>query len=154
MSGRSGKSRRKAERKRWSLREGSPHEELALVDVLAKIIRRVDGMKDEVSGLMKTQLLFGCEKQAAGLQIQLDILLRLIDKSLDEIWENSFTGEGHAGQGASGFGPESTANTIALAMQQGLKSRPDQQLDPVLRTRPTICSVEWRLSVLQKTGST
>ncbi|KAK2177216.1 hypothetical protein NP493_613g03011 [Ridgeia piscesae] len=101
MSGRSGKSRRKAERKRWSLREGSPHEELALVDVLAKIIRRVDDMKGEVSSLMKTQLLFGSGQQAASLQTQLDALLQLIDKSLDHIWENGLTGEGPAGQGNS-----------------------------------------------------
>ena len=44
---RTGKSRRKAERKRWSLREGGPQEEVALVDTLAKIIHRVDDMKGE-----------------------------------------------------------------------------------------------------------
>ncbi|KAI0220632.1 Elongator complex protein 1 [Lamellibrachia satsuma] len=144
----------KAERKRWSLREGSPHEELALVDALAKIIHRVDDMKGEVSRLMKAQLLFGSEKEAAGLQTLLDTLLRLIDRSLAQIWDNTAQEEDPAGPEAAGFGPESTANTIALAMQQGLKSRPDQQIEPVLRTPPTISSVEWKLSLLQKTKNT
>ena len=43
----------------------------------------------EVSSLMKTQLLFGLEKKAADLQTQLDALLKIIDKSLGQIWENS-----------------------------------------------------------------
>ena len=49
---RTGKSRRKAERKRWSLREGSPQEELALVDALAKIIHRVDDVKGETQTMV------------------------------------------------------------------------------------------------------
>ena len=42
---RSARTRRKAENKKWSLKEGSVNEEFALVDALAKIIKAVDGLK-------------------------------------------------------------------------------------------------------------
>ena len=42
---RSSKSRRKTERKKWSLKEGGEHEEHALVDALAKLVKEVDGLK-------------------------------------------------------------------------------------------------------------
>ena len=51
----------------------------------------------DVSSLMKTQLLFGWEQKAAGLQTQLDSLLTLIDKSLTQIWESSPKEEGTTG---------------------------------------------------------
>ena len=42
---RSARTRRKAENKKWSLKEGSANEEFALVDALSKIIKVVDGLK-------------------------------------------------------------------------------------------------------------
>ena len=37
-----------------------------------------------------------------------------------------------------GFGPESTANNIAMAMQQGLQSRPERQGKKVVASVPSI----------------
>jgi len=39
---RTSKNRKKAEKKRWSLKEGSAFEDLALVDALAKIMKQVE----------------------------------------------------------------------------------------------------------------
>ena len=55
----------------------------------------------EVSCLMKAQLLFGGEKEAAGLQTLLDTLLGLIDRSLAQIWDKTAREEGPAGQEAT-----------------------------------------------------
>ncbi|KAJ6653507.1 hypothetical protein lerEdw1_009179 [Lerista edwardsae] len=45
ISARSSKNRRKAERKKHSLKEGSPLEDMALLEVLGEIVRSVDGLK-------------------------------------------------------------------------------------------------------------
>lgn len=44
---RTSKNRRKAERKKHSLKEGSPLEDVALVEALGEILRTVDKMKSE-----------------------------------------------------------------------------------------------------------
>ena len=41
------KSARKTERKKWSLKEGSAHEEFALVEALAKLIQQVEDTKSK-----------------------------------------------------------------------------------------------------------
>lgn len=44
---RTSKNQRKAQRKKWSLKEGSKYEDLALLDEMKKLIARVDNMRGE-----------------------------------------------------------------------------------------------------------
>ena len=43
----SGKARRKAEKKKWSLREGSAYEDLALIEALSKLITNAESLKSK-----------------------------------------------------------------------------------------------------------
>ena len=72
----------------------------------------------EVSSLMKTQLLFGWEQKAAGLQTQLDSLLTLIDKSITQIWESSPKEEGTTGMMAGVSGVKSSSLLIRKHFQK------------------------------------
>lgn len=47
---RSSKNRRKAERKRYSLKEGSPFEDIALLEVLRESVRAVETVKGRTIG--------------------------------------------------------------------------------------------------------
>ena len=47
---RSSKNRRKAERKKYSLKEGSPLEDLALLEALSEVVQSIDKMKGLVFG--------------------------------------------------------------------------------------------------------
>uniref|UniRef100_A0A8B9TK49 Elongator complex protein 1 n=1 Tax=Anas platyrhynchos TaxID=8839 RepID=A0A8B9TK49_ANAPL len=85
ISARSSKNRRKAERKRYSLKEGSPFEDVALLEVLGESVRAVENVKD-VHILLKQLVLFGFDEQAVGLQQVLEEVLQLMETSIPEIW--------------------------------------------------------------------
>uniref|UniRef100_A0A4W3IE94 Elongator complex protein 1 n=1 Tax=Callorhinchus milii TaxID=7868 RepID=A0A4W3IE94_CALMI len=89
ISARSSKNRRKAERKRHSLKEGSPLEDVALVEALAEIIRTVDELTGEVHRLLKVLVLFGFDTLASELQQVLDDTLQLMEKSIPDIWHSA-----------------------------------------------------------------
>ena len=46
---RTSKNQRKAQRKKWSLKEGSKHEDLALLDEMKKLITRIDSMRGNLA---------------------------------------------------------------------------------------------------------
>ncbi|MGH0185071.1 UNVERIFIED_CONTAM: hypothetical protein FKN15_017433, partial [Acipenser sinensis] len=85
ISARSSKNRRKAERKKHSLKEGSPLEDVALLQALGEIVRSVNKLTGEVHILLKALVLFGCDSQALILQQTLEETLQLMDKSIPEI---------------------------------------------------------------------
>uniref|UniRef100_A0A8C3T860 Elongator complex protein 1 n=1 Tax=Chelydra serpentina TaxID=8475 RepID=A0A8C3T860_CHESE len=87
ISARSSKNRRKAERKRHSLKEGSPLEDLALLEALGENIPCSDlFLTGEVHSLLKGLVLFGYDEPARELQQALEAALQLIERSLLEIW--------------------------------------------------------------------
>uniref|UniRef100_A0A803T8I5 IkappaB kinase complex-associated protein n=1 Tax=Anolis carolinensis TaxID=28377 RepID=A0A803T8I5_ANOCA len=86
ISARSSKNRRKAERKKHSLKEGSPLEDVALLEVLGEIVRIIDGLKGEMHSLLKYLVLFGYDGQAQELQQAFDEILQLTEHSILEIW--------------------------------------------------------------------
>lgn len=47
---RSSRNRRKLERKKWSLKEGSQHEDLALLEALSNIVTLVSNLRGEYGG--------------------------------------------------------------------------------------------------------
>uniref|UniRef100_A0A672ZMA5 Elongator complex protein 1 n=1 Tax=Sphaeramia orbicularis TaxID=375764 RepID=A0A672ZMA5_9TELE len=86
ISSRSSKNRRKAERKKLSLKEGSPLEDKALMYALGEIITTVDKMREEVHSLLKTLVLFQFDKHAEKLQQAYDEALHKMEAAIPEVW--------------------------------------------------------------------
>uniref|UniRef100_A0A8C1VGB2 Elongator complex protein 1 n=1 Tax=Cyprinus carpio TaxID=7962 RepID=A0A8C1VGB2_CYPCA len=86
ISSRSSKNRRKAEGKKHSLKEGSPFEDIALLNALTQIITIVDKMREEVHSLLKALVLFQSDGAASSLQRDYGELLQLMETALPEIW--------------------------------------------------------------------
>uniref|UniRef100_A0A8C3Y2M2 Elongator complex protein 1 n=1 Tax=Catharus ustulatus TaxID=91951 RepID=A0A8C3Y2M2_CATUS len=114
ISARSSKNRRKAERKRYSLKEGSPFEDIALLEVLGESVRAVETVKGEIHILLKQLVLFGYDEQAGALQQVLEEVLQLMETSVPEIW----TPDLQQSSVNLVLGPNSTANSIMAAYQQ------------------------------------
>uniref|UniRef100_A0A674IEZ0 Elongator complex protein 1 n=1 Tax=Terrapene triunguis TaxID=2587831 RepID=A0A674IEZ0_9SAUR len=123
ISARSSKNRRKAERKRHSLKEGSPLEDLALLEALGENIRTTENMKGEVHSLLKGLVLFGYDELARELQQALEEALQLIERSLPEIWTRDL----QQNPANPVLGPNSTANSIMAAYQQQRIAAPPVQ---------------------------
>ncbi|KAI8484997.1 hypothetical protein Bbelb_372430 [Branchiostoma belcheri] len=143
-SGRTAKSRRKAERKKLSLREGSPYEDHALLVALKDIVDAVDKSKDDVHNLLKMLVLFGLDCEAGVLQGCLEGTLSLMDSCTAEIWQ---TGSGSA-QTQMTLGPHSTVNSILASINAG-----PQPVDTVVAVPPPakLKDSKWKLSILEGT---
>ncbi|RUS86297.1 hypothetical protein EGW08_005941 [Elysia chlorotica] len=147
----SARTRRKAENKKWSLKEGSANEEFALVDALAKIIKVVDGLKEDISVLLKLLVQFNFDQRAIKLQAAYNEILQIFQSNIAEIWvygqKSSLAG--------MNLGPNSTANSVAQALQKGhvLGIQGEEgQLDPVLLVAPTLDrDVRWKLHIATAT---
>lgn len=145
ISARSSKNRRKAERKRYSLKEGSPFEDMALLEVLGENVRAVDSVKGDVHILLKQLVLFGFDEQAEGLQQALEEVLQLMEASIPEIWTPALQ------QSSLNpvLGPNSTANSIMAAYQQKRMVVPAVQ-DPELLIAPKLNkNLQWKLHLFQ-----
>ncbi|NXY46754.1 ELP1 protein, partial [Ceuthmochares aereus] len=114
ISARSSKNRRKAERKRYSLKEGSPFEDTALLEALGENVHAVETVKGDIHILLKQLVLFGYDEQAGALQQVLEEVLQLMETSIPEIWTPGLQ------QSSINpvLGPNSTANSIMAAYQQ------------------------------------
>ncbi|XP_076997441.1 elongator complex protein 1 isoform X1 [Tamandua tetradactyla] len=144
ISARSSKNRRKAERKKHSLKEGSPLEDLALLEALNEVIQSIEKLKDEIHQILKVLFLFEFDEQARELQKAFEDTLQLMERSIPEIWtrtvqQNSTTPT---------LGPNSTANSIMTSYQQQKTAAP--VLDSELFIPPKINkSIHWKLSLLE-----
>ncbi|KAL3973448.1 hypothetical protein ACER0C_024655 [Sarotherodon galilaeus] len=144
ISSRSSKNRRKAERKKLSLKEGSPMEDRALMFALAEIITTADKMREEVHNLLKVLVLFQFDKQAEKLQLTYDEALQMMEAAVPEVWP-----EGLQTSQAPLTGPNSTANSIMASFQQQQRPAASQQ-DAEVPTAPKMRNgVKWKLSVLK-----
>uniref|UniRef100_A0A452UM17 Elongator complex protein 1 n=1 Tax=Ursus maritimus TaxID=29073 RepID=A0A452UM17_URSMA len=115
ISARSSKNRRKAERKKHSLKEGSPLEDLALLEALSEVVQSTEKLKGIFSILM---ILF--DEQGRELQKAFEDTLQLMERSLPEIWTPT-----HQQNSATPvLGPSSTANSIMASYQQQKTSVP------------------------------
>ncbi|NWR76836.1 ELP1 protein, partial [Centropus unirufus] len=114
ISARSSKNRRKAERKRYSLKEGSPFEDMALLEALGENVHAVETVKGDIHILLKQLVLFGYDEQAGALQQLLEEVLQLMETSIPEIWTPVL----QQSSVSPVLGPNSTANSIMAAYQQ------------------------------------
>uniref|UniRef100_A0A672GY78 Elongator complex protein 1 n=1 Tax=Salarias fasciatus TaxID=181472 RepID=A0A672GY78_SALFA len=144
ISSRSSKNRRKADRKKLSLKEGSPMEDRALMYALSEIITTVDKMREEVHGLLKALVLFHFDKQAEKLQLAYEDALQMMEAALPEVWPP----EGLLSTQGPLTGPNSTANSIMASFQQ--QQRPAASQDVEVPAPPKMRNgVKWKLSVLK-----
>ncbi|XP_049765171.1 elongator complex protein 1 isoform X1 [Schistocerca cancellata] len=144
-SSRSSKNRRKQERKLLSLKEGSKHEDLALVQALHQQITICLNLKDEVGMLCKMLLRFGRDADAAALQHLLDSVLSEMQRSTDEIWSADLLL-----QPVRSFGPDATTNSIIESFNAGVSSGTNLHLlEPHVRYPPTMTGSQWKLQILE-----
>ncbi|XP_010898655.2 elongator complex protein 1 [Esox lucius] len=142
ISSRSSKNRRKAERKKLSLKEGSPLEDVALLHALTEVIHCVDKMREEVHSLLKALVLFQFDGQAGRLQQAYGEALLLIEAGIPEVWQ-----EGLQPTQAPVTGPNSTANSIMASFQQPRHSvTQESEMPPAPKMRN---GVKWKLSILK-----
>uniref|UniRef100_A0A8D0GT96 IkappaB kinase complex-associated protein n=1 Tax=Sphenodon punctatus TaxID=8508 RepID=A0A8D0GT96_SPHPU len=145
ISARSSKNRRKAERKKHSLKEGSPLEDVALLEALRDAIRSTDSLKGEVRSLLKGLVLFDYDAQAQELQQALEETLHSMECSLPVIWSADLQ-HGPANQV---LGPNSTANSIMAAYQQRRSVAPAVQDAELLIAPKLNKNIQWKLNLLQ-----
>ncbi|NP_001089940.1 putative elongator complex protein 1 [Xenopus laevis] len=144
ISSRSSKNRRKAERKKHSLKEGSPLEDLALLEALAETIQMADKLRGDVHNLLKVLILFEYDARAKELQQNFDDLLLLFETSIPEIWPPSV----QQNTAAPILGPHSTANSISISYQHQRNVNISMQ-DSELFTAPKLNkNIQWKLSLL------
>ncbi|KAM5300353.1 elongator complex protein 1 isoform 2-T2 [Ctenodactylus gundi] len=144
ISARSSKNRRKAERKKHSLKEGSPLEDLALLEALNEVVQSTEKLKDEIHRILKVLFLFEFEEQGRELQKAFECALQLMERSVPEIW--TFTYQQNSATPV--LGPNSTANSIMASYQQQKTSVPvpDAELFiPPKMDRRT----QWKLCLLE-----
>ncbi|XP_037583819.1 elongator complex protein 1 isoform X2 [Cebus imitator] len=143
ISARSSKNRRKAERKKHSLKEGSPLEDLALLEALSEVVQNTENRKDEVYHILKVLFLFEFDEQGRELQKAFEDILQLIERSIPEIWTLTY----QQNSATPVLGPNSTANSIMASYQQQKTSVP--VLDAELFIPPKINKrTQWKLSLL------
>ncbi|XP_041042916.1 elongator complex protein 1 isoform X2 [Carcharodon carcharias] len=143
ISARSSKNRRKAERKRHSLKEGSLLEDVALLEALREIIWTVDKLTDEVHRLLKVLVLFGYDILASELQHSLEDALRVVEKSIPDIWQTDLK----KAAACPVLGPDSTANSITASFQQPKNGGIPQQ-DEIFVPPKLNKNVQWKLNIL------
>ncbi|KAL6117335.1 elp1 [Pungitius sinensis] len=143
VSSRSSKNRRKAERKKLSLKEGSPMEDRALMYALGEIVTAVDKMREEVHGLLKALVLFQFDKQAEKLQPAYEEALQMMEAALPEVWL-----DGPQNNPAPLTGPNSTANSIMASFQQQQRPAAAQPAAEVLMPPKMRNGVKWKLAIL------
>uniref|UniRef100_A0A8C6CZC8 Elongator complex protein 1 n=1 Tax=Moschus moschiferus TaxID=68415 RepID=A0A8C6CZC8_MOSMO len=144
ISARSSKNRRKAERKKHSLKEGSPLEDVALLEALSEVVQGAEKLKDEIRHILKMLFLFEFDEQGRELQKAFEDTLLLMERSLPEIW--TFTPQQSSATPI--LGPNSTANSIMASYQQQKTSVP--VLDAELFMPPKINRrTQWKLSLLE-----
>lgn len=143
ISARSSKNRRKAERKKHSLKEGSPMEDVALLEALSEVVQGTEKLKDEIGHILKMLFLFEFDEQGRELQKAFEDTLLLMERSLPEIW----TLTPQQSSATPVLGPSSTANSIMASYQQQKTSVP--VLDAELFMPPKINRrTQWKLSLL------
>lgn len=141
----SSKHKQKHERKKYLLKEGSAFEDLALLTALTELIVGARNLTDNVTSLLTTLVAFGYEKDALSIQKKLDSLLKSIMLAIPSIWPP----ESREAPRLE-LGPSATANEIAAAMQNKIKTTPLIS-DPHLRQPPNFHIDDgWKLQMLDK----
>ncbi|XP_059830752.1 elongator complex protein 1 isoform X1 [Hypanus sabinus] len=144
ISARSSKNRRKAERKKHSLKEGSAMEDIALLEALKEIICTVDKLTGEVHSLLKVLVLFGFDDQASELQKVLEGILQLMEKSIADIWHSDVK----KSTLCPVLGPDSTVNSITSSLQWPRSGTTAHQDEEIFVPPKLSKNMKWKLNIL------
>lgn len=131
------KNRRKAEKKKYNLKEGSLYEDIALIKALADVVTTVDNMQSDIGELLTVLIQFNHDTLARQLQQVFAKLVNMIKEQMNSIWpptsHNVVTPL---------TGPQSTVNSIVTGHLSADVGRSD------LPPAPSLKSVHWRLDFL------
>ena len=145
-SGKSGKTRRKAERRLYSTKEGSAHEDLGILAAVHELVSALPALREEVGRLFRGLAEVGEEGGAAHLQHITEVLLASATAALPVVWLEP---QQEAG---TRFGPEATVEDIVrggAAGAGGAYSSPTALLPPHLRAPPLLRQDNlWKLQIL------
>lgn len=111
VTAKTGRSRRKQELKKYRLKEGSPNEDLAHIAAMSDIVTKVDKMKENFYGTLKTFVMFNLDSQAESLQRKMSSLCETIETEMPNIWQSN-----QIPQKTVNYGPTSTSNSIVADM--------------------------------------
>ncbi|GAB6018991.1 hypothetical protein CHUAL_000626 [Chamberlinius hualienensis] len=143
-STRTARNKRKQERKRVSLKEGSPFEDIAILEALTKILTQMDNLKDECHHLTKALSIFDFDNEASKLQNQLETSLRYMLSCKHDIWPPAETETSEM----TLLGPLTTSSFLAAenGKRMPFKNPPPEYL--IYTSAPTLRDVNWKLSYL------
>nr|XP_045600138.1 putative elongator complex protein 1 [Procambarus clarkii] len=151
---RSTKNKKKLERKKFSTKEGSTHEDLGLVTALHALCVTADSMATSVTALCTTLITFGFDEKAIHLQTSLSKLLTEIDRKKTEIWPIASPIDEEQLE----FGPQLTTEGVVNRIRGGGGGGGDttfvvqrmRDLDPYLRHAPQVTRPSsWSLHMLR-----
>uniref|UniRef100_A0A915IJ21 Elongator complex protein 1 n=1 Tax=Romanomermis culicivorax TaxID=13658 RepID=A0A915IJ21_ROMCU len=77
---------KKEEKKRFVLKENTPHEDLALLNALNDIVKQLDSLQDEIPDKLRLALLIDMGQQASKLQEDVKNFVKFVESTLDTIW--------------------------------------------------------------------
>jgi hypothetical protein len=113
MTGKSRKNRRKASHRKWSLREGSSREDLALMEAISDLCTTVDSLQDEVPSLLRMLLIYDHTQEAKQLHSLFSELLDSVKSAVEKAWPKQAT---PTTQNVPITGPHATVNSMLASM--------------------------------------
>ncbi|XP_065910972.1 putative elongator complex protein 1 isoform X2 [Dysidea avara] len=136
------KNRRKAEKKKYSLKEGSQYEDVALLIALGDIVTNISNMQNDVAQLLTILVQFNKDQLAKQLQSAFATLLGIVKSRIPSIWtpvdvQNT----------TSLTGPQSTANSIVTGLADE-REQDSNKLPQAVTVVPAIPEVKWKLDFL------
>ncbi|XP_029845104.2 putative elongator complex protein 1 [Ixodes scapularis] len=139
---RTSRNRKKQERKKYVLKEGSRYEDLALVVALGELVSSVDKLQDECKALLKALVMAGSDEDARALQRSFSALLSEVERDIPKVWPPE------SAESSLPLGPQSSSTLIAEAVQRQLIVQPVIS-DPALRRPPVLRNnFSWKLNML------
>ncbi|XP_064474932.1 putative elongator complex protein 1 [Ornithodoros turicata] len=141
---RTARNKKKQERKKYTLKEGSRFEDLALVVALAEAVSSADKLQEDCGSLLKALAIAGYDSEAKDLQQKFSALLASIGKNIPEVWPPE-----SAAETSLPLGPHSSSSIIVEAIQkrdvfEHAISDPSLRKPPALRT-----FINWKLNMLE-----
>lgn len=83
---RSSKSKRRHERKLLSLKEGSPFEDIAIIDAVYNLVQQIYGQQSQIGEILKCLIDLELDSCAREIQTKFSELLDDVQRKMDQIW--------------------------------------------------------------------
>jgi len=145
----SSKNRRKADRKLYSMREGSTYEDLGLMAEIHNILSGITETRTEVAELIRALVDVGNEERATDIQILMEKFLTEAEEAIPKVWTAGIMGSG--GETGERFGPDATVEDIVKSAGASKEEycSPVTLLEPHMRYPPRIIKDNyWKLEIL------